>query len=204
MQLKKCSINILTLMVITGIFAGACTQSQFLKVHYQLPPERDTLENISVQLSFTDKRRNKAILSHAARKDLPDFTGNFTLVVGPAEEDGKLLGVYDLDTLFKETFRQRLQYAGVKVVEGKDSNAEIEIALKEFRLDLKTRKWFFNMSYQLDLIKGDKLVASEKINGSAERLKTYGERDANKVISELVTDMINRLDVAAFLRNAGL
>ena len=204
MQLFKRISKIVLLIILAGICTTACTDSQFLKVHYQFPPEPETQENITVKLSFTDMRRNKAILSQAARKDLSDFTGNFTLMVGPAEEDGKLLGVYDLESLFKETFRQRLQFAGVKVVEQGDSNAEIEIGLKEFRLDLKTRKWFFNMSYQLNLTQNGKLIASEKITGNAERLKTYGARDANKLISELVTDMINRLDVAAFFRSAGL
>ena len=204
MQLLKCINKILLLIVLTAICTTACTESQFLKVHYQFPPEPETLENITVKLSFTDMRRNKAILSQAARKSLSDFTGNFTLVVGLAEEDGRLLGVYDLESLFKETFKQRLQFAGVKVVEQGDSNAELEIGLKEFRLDLKTRKWFFNMSYQLNLTQNGKLIASEKITGNAERLKTYGARDANKLISELVTDMINRLDVAAFFRSAGL
>ena len=204
MQLLKRISKIVLLIILTGICMTACTDSQFLKVHYQFPPEPETQENITVKLSFTDMRRNKAILSQAARKSLSDFTGSFTLVVGPAEEDGRLLGVYDLESLFKETFRQRLQFAGVKVVEQGDSNAEIEIGLKEFRLDLKTRKWFFNMSYQLNLTQNGKLIASEKITGNAERLKTYGARDANKLISELVTDMINRLDVAAFFRSAGL
>lgn len=204
MQFLKRSIRIILLIVLSVIYGGACTQSQFIKVHYQLPPEPDTLKNITVNLSFTDKRRDKAILSQAARQDLVDFTGNFTLVIGPAEEAGKLLGVYDLESLFKETFRRRLQYSGVKVVEEKDSNPEIEIVLMEFNLDQKARKWFFNLSYQLDLNQNGKLLSSEKINGNAERLKTYGARDANIVISELVTDMINRLDVAAFFKNAGL
>ena len=204
MQLLKRISKIVLPIILVGIYSTACTDSQFLKVHYQFPPEPETQENITVKLSFTDMRRNKAILSQAARKDLSDFTGNFTLVVGPAEEDGRLLGVYDLESLFKETFRQRLQFAGVKVVEKGDANAEIEIGLKEFRVDLKTRKWFFNMSYQLNLTQNSKLIASEKITGNAERLKTYGARDANKLISELVTDMINRLNVAAFFRSAGL
>ncbi|MBW2411113.1 MAG: hypothetical protein JRF72_15045 [Deltaproteobacteria bacterium] len=204
MQLLKRISKIVLLIILTGIWMTACTESQFLKVHYQFPPKPEALENITVKLSFTDMRRNKAILSQAARKSLSDFTGNFTLVVGPAEEDGRLLGVYNLESLFKETFRQRLQYAGVKVAEQGDSNAEIEIGLKEFRLDLKTRKWFFNMSYQLNLTQNGKLIASEIITGDAERLKTYGARDANKLISELVTDMINRLDVAAFFRSAGI
>ena len=183
---------------------GACADTQFLKVHYQPPPKSDTLEDIRVHLSFKDTRRNKAILSEAARKDLTDFSGYFTLVVGPADSNGTLLGAYDLESLIIEVFKQRLQHSGVKVVEEKDSNVEMTVRLKEFRLDLKSRKWFFNMSYQLDLTKNGKLIASDKTGGNAERAKTIGARDANKIIGELVTDMINRLDIAALLQNAGL
>jgi hypothetical protein len=60
------------------------------------------------------------------------------------------------------------------------------------------------MNYQINLVKDDKLMASESISGTAERLKTVGARDAEKVISELATDMVNKLDVAAFFRQAGL
>lgn len=204
MQLKKRSVKSLILIVVTAFCAGACTQSQFLKVHYQLPPEPDTSKNMTVNLSFKDMRRNKAILSEAARADLTDFSGYFTLVVGPANTDGILLGAYELESLIIEVFKYRLQHSGVEVVEAKDSNVDLAIGLTDFRLDLKSRKWIFSMSYQLDLTKSGKLLASDKIDGNAERLKTYGARDANIVISELVTDMINRLDVAAFFKNTGL
>jgi len=204
MQLIIRSIKMITMILFAGICVGACTPSQFLKVHYQLPAEPDTLEGISVNLTFTDMRRNKAILSKAAREDLTDFSETFTLVVGPADTDGKLLGVYDLASLLKEVFTLRLQHSGIKVVDKKESMAEIEIGLKDFRLDLKSRNWIFNMSYQLNLFKSGKLIASENTSGNAERLKTIGAREADKVISELVTDMINRLDVAAFFRQAGL
>ena len=204
MQLIKHSIKVVTLIFFTGICMGACAPSQFLKVHYQLPAQADALEDISINLSYTDMRRNKAILSKAAREDLADFAETFTLVVGPADADGKLLGAYDLASLIKEVFTQRLQHAGIRVVEKKESVAEIEIGLKDFRLDLKSRNWIFNMSYQLNLFKSGKLIASETTSGNAERLKTVGSREADKVISELVTDMINRLDVAAFFRQAGL
>ena len=80
----------------------------------------------------------------------------------------------------------------------------MEISLKDFRLDLKSRKWIFSMGYQLKLFKNGKLMASEKTSGDAERLKTLGSRDADKVISELVTEMVNRLDIVAFMRQAGL
>ena len=203
MQSVKQSIKMLALIILAGLCVGACADTQFLKVHYQLPDKSDTLQDIRVHLSVKDQRRNKAILSEAARKDLADFTGYFTLVVGPTESDGTLLGAYDLEALIIEIFKQRLQHSGIKVVEEKDSNVEMTVRLKEFRLDLQSRKWLFNMSYQLDLTRNGKLIASDKTGGNAERAKTIGARDANKIIGELVTDMINRLDLDALFKSAG-
>jgi len=203
MRIIKSAAKLITLIVFTAASLGACTSSQFLKVHYQLPAEAPALEGIMVNLSFKDMRRNKAILSKAAREDLSDFSETFTLVSGPAGAEGKLLGAYALEPLVQEIFSQRLQHSGVKVVEKKDSSVQLEIALKAFRLDLISRQWIFNMDYQLNLYKNAKLVATESISGNAERVKTLGSREADKVISELVTDMVNRLDVAAFLRQAG-
>lgn len=203
-QDRRGTVELIALIVFTVIVFGACSSSQFLKVHYQLPAEAPALEGITVNLSFKDMRRNKAILSKAAREDLSDFSDTFTLVSGPVDSEGKLLGVYDLESLVKEIFSQRLQHSGVKVVDKKDSSVQLEITLKKFRLDLISRKYIFNMGYQLNLYKNGKHVASESISGNAERLKTLGSREADKVISELVTDMVNRLDVAVFLRQAGL
>ena len=200
----KYAAQLITLIVFTAAGLGACTSSQFLKVHYQLPAEAPSLEGITANVSYKDMRRNKALLSKAAREDMSAFSETFTLVAGPADSEGKLLGAYDLESLVKEIFSQRLQHAGVEVVGKKDSSVHLEIALKTFRLDLISRKWIFNMGYELNLYKNAKLVASESISGNAERVKTLGSRDADKVISELVTDMVNRLDVAAFLRQAGL
>ena len=204
MQLIKQSIAMIALLFLCGSGLWSCASSPFLKVHYQLPDESESLKDITVFLSFNDTRRNKAILSQPAREDLRDFSGNFTLVIGGQNTPEKLLGVYNLASLVKEIFTQRLQHSGIEVVENPNGPAEIEIVLKEFRLDLQSRNWIFSMNYQINLVKDDKLMASESISGTAERLKTVGARDAEKVISELATDMVNKLDVAAFFRQAGL
>jgi hypothetical protein len=46
------------------------------------------------------------------------------------------------------------------------------------------------------------LVAKESVNGSAERLKVMGKSDAEKILGELVSDMVNKLDVAKLLQQA--
>ena len=76
------------------------------------------------------------------------------------------------------------------------TDASLEIQLKEFKLDIVKRKWILRMSYQAGLSKNSGQVAKESVNGSAERLKVMGKSDAEKILGELVTDMVNKLDVA--------
>jgi hypothetical protein len=104
----------------------------------------------------------------------------------------------------KEIFKQRLLNAGITVVDQKDGIAEIQIVLKEFMLDLQGRDWIFNMNYQANIMSDGRLTVSETITGNAQRLKTIGAGGAEKVISELVTDMANNLDIAELFRRAGL
>jgi hypothetical protein len=56
------------------------------------------------------------------------------------------------------------------------------------------------MSYQAGLSKTSGLVAKESVNGSAERLKVMGKSDAEKILGELVTDMVNKLAVAKLFK----
>jgi len=203
MQPVKRSLAITALMVIVGMCAGSCTSPQLLRVHYQLPATSDSLEDIRVSLALKDMRRNKAFLSQSARETLSDFSGNFTLLVSPDDSSGTLLGAYNLTSAVKALFRQRLLHEGITVVDKKDGDAEMEIGLKECMLDLQGRNWVFSMSYQTNLLREGKLTASETITGRAERLKTIGGREAEKAISELVTDMVNKLEVAKLFRQAG-
>ena len=76
--------------------------------------------------------------------------------------------------------------------------------MTQFDLDLVKRKWIVKMNYQASLIRDGRLTATESVNGSAERLKLTGKSDAEKVLSELITDMVNKLDVTTIFQQAGL
>ena len=78
----------------------------------------------------------------------------------------------------------------------------LEIKLKEFKLDLVGQKWIMTMNYQADLSKNYDLRAMESVSGSAERLKVISESDAEKVLSELLTDMVNKLDLTKLFLQA--
>ena len=193
-----------TAFMIMTVLTGACSSDKpFLIVHYQLPAASRALEGQKVSLAVTDIRENKAFLSDSAKKSLMAFKDTYSLVVLKEDGSGNLLGIYDLDALVSEIFRQKLANSGVQVTESAESaDYQLEIKLKEFRLDLANRKWVANMNYQADLIKNGSVRAMETISGSAERLKVMKKNDAEKVLSELLTDMANKLDLAALFQQA--
>ena len=181
----------------------ACASRPFLKVQYQLPTPSTELTGESLYLQIFDKRNDTAFLSSNAKKSLKDFNDTYSLVVLRADGSGNLLGAYDLNSLWRELFKQRLQNEGVTVSSGSDNTkASLEIQIKAFKLDIVGRKWMLHMSYQAGLSKNNTLRARESVNGSAERLKLMGKSDAEKILGELVTDMVNKLDVAQLFRQA--
>lgn len=179
-----------------AVFAGACSSKPFLKVQYQLPSTSRALEGKEVSLAVTDVRKNETFLSKNAKKSLKDFKGTFSLVVMREDGSGNLVGAYDLNSLLNETFKQRLKNTGLQVTGTEDMTVPLlEIQLKEFKLDLVERKWIVSMNYQAILKKNGNLLASQSVNGSAERLKVMGKSDAENIMGELLTDMVNKLDL---------
>jgi hypothetical protein len=84
----------------------------------------------------------------------------------------------------------------MQVIAAQDgADPALVIQLKKLELDLTGRKWIIRMGYQARLEDSGKLLASESINGSAERLKVIGKSDAEKLLSELLSDMVNKLDL---------
>jgi hypothetical protein len=182
----------------------ACASDNFLKVHYRLPSQSEELKGRTVSLSFKDLRPNKMFLTGNAKKKLKDFSETFSLVVSQENNPGNLLGAYDVSSLFKEIFKQRLENSGVAVLEKTDqAEAEIEIGLKTFLLDLKDRKWILALNYQTNIIINQRIVSTQVFSGNAERLRVVGTGDAEKIVSDLLTDMLNKLDLEKLFRDAG-
>jgi hypothetical protein len=76
--------------------------------------------------------------------------------------------------------------------------------LKEFKLDFGDRKWSSRMAYDAMLMRDGSVLSSQTVNGSAERIKIMGQTEAEKLLSELLTDTVNEMNVAALFRQAGL
>ena len=203
MRTYKHALTWLCILAFLAAHFWSCASSNLLRVHYQLPKKSDNLAGKQVLLTFKDAREQTTMLSKSAQEGLRDFSGNFTLVIVQDSGDEKLLGAYDLSALLKEAFRQRLHQSGLQVTEKIQLKHHIEFALNHFMLDLETRKWVLTMSYQTILKENGDLVISESVSGTAERVKVVGSRDAEKIISELISDTINKVDIMRLFQQAG-
>ena len=57
------------------------------------------------------------------------------------------------------------------------------------------------MTYQANLIRQNRFAAGETVTGSAERLRVVGSKDAELVIGELITDVVNRLNLSELFKS---
>ena len=203
MRFKSCAIAAAALLMMSVIIGACSSDKSFLIIHYQLPSPSEALAGKRVQLTVTDDRADRAFLSDSARKSLLSFNDTYSLVVLKQDGSGNLLGVYDLTALLSQIFSQRMTNMGMQVVPTAESaDFKLEIKLKEFRLDLASRKWVANMNYQADLLKDENVRAMETVSGSAERLQLLKKSDAEKVLGELLTDMANKLDLVRLFQQA--
>jgi hypothetical protein len=183
----------------------SCTTIPQVNVLYRLPPRKAELKDLKVFLSFEDRRANKDFLGPGAKADYKNFSENFSFSVATGTEEGFRIGVYDLPSLILETFKRRLEYSGITVLkEVGGEDAELVIVLKEFSLDLVNRSWKFKMSYEAELEKDDTMLAKQMFTGEAERFKWIGTKEADTVVGETYTDLVNKLNVERLFQQGGL
>ena len=136
---------------------------------------------------------------------MKDFRGTFSLVVLRKDGSGNLRGAFDLVSLFSEVFRQRLKNEGIQTTTVADSALpELKIEITEFQLDLAGRKWIVKMNYKASLFNNGILLSNESVSGQAERLKVMGKKGAEKIIGELLTDVVNKLNLIGLFQKARL
>ena len=198
-----CRIKITAMLLFAALVTTSCASKNFLLVNYQLPSETVTVKEPEISLIFKDERVDQTLVTKNAKIALDDFSGNFALIVVSKNKNERLVGAFSLCSMIKTIFKQRLENAGVGVApEDQSQSTVMEIILKEFKLDLVKRKWVFQMSYQANLLKDNRFVSGQTITGNAERLRVVGSKDAEKVIGELISDVVNRLNLNELFRSA--
>ncbi|MEJ2656428.1 MAG: hypothetical protein P8012_04435 [Desulfobacterales bacterium] len=180
---------------------SACASRPYMKVNYQLPDKIPPKPAVTkIRLSVVDHRDNRDPLSATARQQLKNFHESYMLILAPKGQDTPIEGIYDLKTLFETVFRKRLEQMGIQVI---DSDApqipKLEIAITLFHLDLKDHKWHFRMNYNTRLIQDGNVLVKQMFSGQTERVDVPGVDDSGTAVSEVYSDLINQLDIAALL-----
>ncbi|MFC1814354.1 hypothetical protein ACFL0M_00115 [Thermodesulfobacteriota bacterium] len=190
------------LILLIGIWFVACSTS-YINVNYRLPSASESLKSRTVFIEFKDMRTEKAFLTKAAQKEFKHFTGIFSLKLAGAKKNN--LGGHDANSLFKEAFKKRLNTLGIEVTPARGKNQPImEIVLKEFLLDLKGRNWSISIVFETRLIKDQDNIATETVSATGERFKSLGRRDAEKVLGEIFSDSLNKIDIQKLFQKVAL
>jgi hypothetical protein len=183
----------------------ACAKKSYIDVSYQLPPAAGTLAGHTVFIETRDLRSDTAIFNARAKADFKDFTGLFSLSVNTPGEQQRVVGAYALPKLFEAALKRRLENLGVKIASQQSADVPVfRIKINRFRINLIGQKWKTDISYEASLARDAKLIARETVTGNAERLKLIGSGGAEKVLSGIFSQMINRLNIERLFQEAKL
>ncbi|MGD8388077.1 MAG: hypothetical protein PVG49_13130 [Desulfobacteraceae bacterium] len=183
--------------------AGACAAVQDVRITYRVPDPSEILSGERVFLDFEDVRENRDILGPGARQAYAYHSGNVALFVSSGGGEASRVGLTNVPSLFRRTFERRIRALGGEVVSrSREATAVLVLELKAFELDLKDRSWKARMAYEAKLQPGDTVRASQTVAGEAERAKILGVKQADQVMSELFTDMVNRLDLKGLIQKS--
>lgn len=191
------TLLVTTLVTVTLL---ACGGRSYVNVVYQLPEAYKGFPDQPVFLEVTDQRGEADIFTPEAKNAFRHFTGLFSLEVVGANGGSQMAGAYDLAGLFEEALRERFRRQGVTLLEAPQADADrLKVTVETFRVDLKEHKWVADLGYAVALHKPSGTVLTEKIRGNAERVKLVGKRDIEKVIGEIFSDSVNRLNLKRLL-----
>ena len=194
-----------SLVMLIGIWVVTCATKSYININYRLPLSSHDLKGMKIFLELKDIRPVKTIFSERAKTKFKNFTGLFLFSLPNRGKKNFVVGAFDLPSLFKTAFSRRLENMEIEVLtKPEKTEPVIEIDLKKFFLDLVDRKWVAEISYEVRLIKDNKLLARETISGNAERLKMLSQSDAEKVLGEIFTDVVNKVDFRKLLQQADL
>ena len=189
----------------------SCSSVPMLNINYKVPEKTSQLEGKRVFFEIRDSRPDKDMFGEGAKEDFQNATETISLSVAEGNEKGFKVGIFPLSDLMKQIFRERLKSLGM-VIEADREKAEkrqrSSVDIQAFKLELTPgtikRNWKASMTYNVEISDKGKALATTQITGQSEKLKIIGRKEADSLVSDLVTDLVNRLDVQALLKQAGL
>ncbi len=177
-----------------GLFV-ACATLPSMNVTYKTMPKSNILEGREIYFRFIDKRSDKNIIGQGAKEIYKHFSGNINFIVSKGKKDESLVGVYEAESLFKNALAIYLENMGLRLLpEPKPGIPELAIKLHDFVLDLSGRRWVARIVYEAEFIQ-DGSVLIREFRGEGEKYRVSRLTQADQVMSETFTDIVNQLDV---------
>jgi hypothetical protein len=173
----------------------SCTTIPTLKVTYKIMPRSNVLEDKEIFFTFVDQRTDKDIIGDTARELYEGYSGNISFILSGQGSEEYLVGIYDVEELFRETFALYLENNGLQLSdEKKPAIPQLIIRLEKFILDLDGRQWFATLSYEAEFIENGRTIV-RKFKGEGQKFRISGLNQAHAVVSEVFTDIVNQLDI---------
>jgi hypothetical protein len=193
-----------TLLVVL-FFIGGCAGRAYLIVDYTVAPRSQYLKGQSVVIQVEDLRKNKAVMEPRALRAFPDFRNRYGLAWVMPNRLRILAGEHDLSELFKQTFKKRLERLGATVLQDTDPSIPVfKVSMNTVRIKLIGVKWYATVGCTAGLVVNERRVSGETVTGNAERVRVIGRKGADIVLSNIFTDVVNRIDVVKLFQQANL
>jgi hypothetical protein len=192
-------------LVVVLMVIGGCTGRAYLIVDYAVTPRSQYLKGQSVVIQVEDLRKTKSVMEPRALRAFPDFQNRYSLAWIMPNRQRILAGEHDLSELFEQTFKKRLERLGVNVVQDVDPSIPVfKISMNTVRIKLIGVKWYATVSCTAGLVVNEQRVAGETVTGNAERVRVIGRKGADTVLSNIFSDVVNRIDVVKLFQQAKL
>ena len=180
--------------------APSCSPIPRLQATYRLPPAEGVAPGKQAFVSVEDLRKDQRTLGEVAALRFEESGGLISLSVAKGTGPGQIKGIYQPPALLKEALESRLNHEGIQVVPEGASSTGLSVLLNSFFLNRADRKWTVAISYEARLLREGQVVSSQIVSGEAERLDIMGTEQADVVLSELLTDVVNKLDLNRIFR----
>jgi hypothetical protein len=180
-----------------------CGQRAYLIVDYQVPAVTDQLIGQKVRIEAKDLREDAQLFTPEAAKHFKDFQNRYSLTWVSQNKNRILAGEKNMQELFLETFKKRLEQMGAEVVySDREEIPLFQVLVNSVKIDLKDRKWVVSASYEANLTVDNQIVARETISGEGEKLQLIGRKAADDALGDIFTSVINRVDIIKLFKQA--
>ena len=202
-RLRPQGFAFLAILLIVASICGCAGTRPYLIVDYEVPRISDQLVGQKVRIEVKDVRQDLQVFTPAAAEHFKDFQNRYSLTWVSENKSRILAGEKNLQELFLETFKKRLQQMGAEVVYTDRADIPLfQVLINSMKVDLKDRKWSAQAGYEASLSVDNQIIAREKVSGQGEKPYIIGRKGADDSLSDIFTSVINRVDIVKLFQQA--